>query len=253
MKIEQIFNEISIQMRSDFERSRNALSHAGLKGASNEDVVKSFLKQYLPRNLEISSGMVVDSNGGISRQMDIIIHDAAKTPIFFQSSEIRVIPVECVYAVIEVKAFLDKSELEKSFENMKSVKSLEKVAFFDPNSVIVRSHKLYGKNWRHWPISHFVFAFDSPNLDSVHANLKQIEIGHELHKRIDTVCVLNKGVIINQTAEGNFTALPEPNSRLVVSHTQKPLLFFYAVISVVLNQAEMSSFNIQPYLGEIRF
>ena len=149
MKIEEVFEEVSAQMRSDFDKSKSALSHAGLKGSSNEEIVKLFLKQYLPKNLEISTGLVVDSKGGVSRQLDIIIHDAAKTPIFFQSADTRVIPVECVYAVIEVKAYLDKSELEKSFQNMRSVKELEKVAFFQPNSEIIETKNLFGKEWSH--------------------------------------------------------------------------------------------------------
>ena len=37
-------------------KSRSALSHAGLKGSSNEEIVKSFLKQYLPKNLRNKYG-----------------------------------------------------------------------------------------------------------------------------------------------------------------------------------------------------
>jgi len=253
MKIEEVFEEVSAQMRSDFDKSKSALSHAGLKGSSNEEIVKLFLKQYLPKNLEISTGLVVDSKGGVSRQLDIIIHDAAKTPIFFQSADTRVIPVECVYAVIEVKAYLDKSELEKSFQNMRSVKELEKVAFFQPNSEIIETKNLFGKEWSHWPVTHFVFAFDSPGLDSVLSNLQGLESGLEVHKRIDTVCILGKGVILNQASDGALTALPTPDTRLMASLTDKQLLLFYTLISIVLNQANMNPFNIHPYLGEIRF
>ncbi|MGB5732933.1 MAG: DUF6602 domain-containing protein [Thiohalocapsa sp.] len=253
MNIEEVFKEVSAQMRSDFERSRSALSHPGLKGSSNEEIVKSFLRQYLPKNLEISTGLAVDSKGRVSRQLDIIVHDAAKTPIFFQSSETRVIPAECIYAVIEVKASLDKVELEKSFQNMQSVKNLEKVAFFKPNSAIVETKNLYGKEWLNWPIAHFIFAFSSPSLESVLSNLQVLETGLDVHKRIDTICVLDKGVILNQALDGGLTALPSPNSQLAASVTEKPLLLFYTLISIVLNQATMKPFNIHPYLGQIKF
>lgn len=253
MNIEEVFEEVSTQMRSDFEKSRSALSHAGLKGSSNEEIVKAFLKQYLPKNLEMSTGLAVDSKGGVSRQIDIIIHDAAKTPIFFQSAETRVIPIECIYAVIEVKAFLDKAELDKSFQNMKSVKSLEKIAFFEPKSAIVETNNLYGQEWKHWPVAHFVFAFDSPDLESVLSNLQAMGSGVDVHKRIDTVCVLGKGVILNQSPDGGLTALPSPNTRLAASFTDNQLLLFYTIISIILNQANMMPFNIHPYLGEIKF
>ena len=171
MNLQEIFDEVSKQMISDFEKSRRALNHSGLKGTANEEIVKSFLRQYLPRNLEISSGTIVDSNGGVSRQLDIIIHDSAKTPVFYQSADIRVIPVECTYAVIEVKSYLDKKELKKSFDNMQSAKNLEKKAFFASNSVLVEKKTLYGTEWDHWPLQHFVFAFDAPGLESVLSNL----------------------------------------------------------------------------------
>lgn len=253
MNLEDIFEEVSKQMLSDFEKSRSALSHAGLKGASNEEIVKDFLRQYLPRNLEISSGLVVDSKGGVSRQLDIIIHDAAKTPIFFQSADVRVIPVECVYAVIEVKAFLDKKELVKSYENMQSVKYLEKTAFFEPNSPIMESKNLFGQEWSNWPIAHFVFAFDSPSLESVLPNLNGIQQEEAVHLRIDSVCVLSKGVILNQKTDGMLTALPDAETSLAGSHTDNPLLLFYTLISIVLNQACMKTFNIHPYIGSIKF
>lgn len=253
MNLENIFEEVSIQMKSDFEKSKNALNHAGLKGASNEEIVKDFLRQYLPRNLELSTGLVVDSKGGVSRQLDIIVHDAAKTPIFYQSAETRVIPIECVYAVIEIKAFLDKGELQKAFQNMESVKCLEKVAFFEPNSAIIETKNLFGVEWSNWPISHFIFAFDSPGLDSIVGNLGAMQSHLAAHLRVDSVCVLSKGVILNQASDGAVTALPSANTSLAYNETNKALLLFYTLISIVLNQASMKSFNIRPYLGNIRF
>ena len=34
-----------------------------------------------------------------SNQIDIIISDSAKTPIFYESTSLRILPVECVYVV----------------------------------------------------------------------------------------------------------------------------------------------------------
>ena len=161
-------------------------------------LLKTFLKQYLPRNLEMSTGLAVDAKGGVSKQLDIIIHDAAKTPVFFQSTDTRVIPIECIYAVIEVKSCLDKSELEKSFQNMQSVKTLEKIAFFEPdNPIIIKTTELFGKKWSNWPVLYFVFAFDSStSLESILSNLQDLVINTAVDKRIDSICVLSKGVIL---------------------------------------------------------
>lgn len=247
MDLKEVFDEVSIQMKSDFVKAQKSLTHSGLKGDANEEIIKKFLRQYLPKTLDITTGTLVDSEGNQSRQLDIIICDSAKTPIFFQSGETRVIPIECAYAVIEVKAFLDKTELEKSYKNMQSVKALEKKAYFDQKGVIVNTQTLYGREWNYWPILHFVFAFDSPGLSSVLDNLNTYQNENEIHKRIDSICVLEKGVIMNQSPDGMFSALPVPGSKVLASLTSKPLLFFYTLISVILNQADMKSFNLMPY------
>lgn len=255
MDIVGIFDEVSKQMQSDFEKSRQALHHAGLKGSANEEIVRRFLEHYLPKHLEISSGIVVDSQGGDSRQLDIIIHDANKTPVFYRSESSRVVPVECVYAVVEVKAYLDKAEITKAYENMRSVKHLTKdpAAFFGPASPFKEVKTLYGSEWDHWPIQYFIFAFDSPALESVLPNVLELQQNDPLHQRIDSVCILNRGVLMNRTAEGMFQVLPQPGSQLVASHTTKPLLFFYTLASILLNQASMKNFNIKPYLRNIAF
>lgn len=253
MNLKEIFDEVSKQMKSDFIKAQKSISHAGLKGSANEETVRKFLRQYLPKTLDITTGILVDSNGSQSRQLDIIICDSIKTPIFFESGETRVIPVECAYAVIEVKAFLDKQELDNAYKNMLSVKSLEKKAYFDQKGIILTTHTLYGNEWNHWPIQHFIFAFDSSNLDTVLSNLISLQNHDEVHKRIDSICVLEKGVILNQGSDGFFSALPSPGSITYASSTSKPLLLFYVLFSVILNQASMKPFNVQPYIKEMAF
>jgi hypothetical protein len=73
MNLVSIFDEVSKQMQSDFDKSRQALQHPGLKGSANEDIVKAFLRHYLPSHLEVASGIAVDSQGGTSKQLDINI------------------------------------------------------------------------------------------------------------------------------------------------------------------------------------
>jgi hypothetical protein len=253
MNFVKIFDEVSKQMQSDFEKSRQALQHSGLKGSVNEETVKRFLRNYLPRHLEISSGIAVDSHGGVSRQLDVIIHDANKTPIFYSMENSRVIPVECVYAAVEVKAYLDKCEIQKSFENMQSVKRLKKEAYFEPPSVIEEVKTLYGEKWGHWPVQHFIFAFDSPALASVISNVLEFQRTEPPHQWIDSICVLNKGVLFYQRSDGGYAPVPTPESQLVASNPEKSLLFFYMLLSVLLNQASMKNFNIKPYLRGINF
>jgi hypothetical protein len=248
MDLEEIFDDVSAQMKRDFTRAQKALSHPGQKGDANEETVRSFLKQYLPKVLDVSTGILVDSLGNRSNQLDIILSDAAKTPIFYQSGNLRVIPVECAYAVIEVKAFLSKEELRKAYENMVSVKRLVKKAYFNEAGVIKHTHDLYSEKWDYFPLMHFIFAFDSPDIQNVKDNLNELQSSEPPHNRVDMVCVLEKGVIANKWEDGNYYVLPNKNSELVAGFSDKPLISFYTLISVVLNQVKMSHFNILPYI-----
>lgn len=254
MNIDQIFADVSEQMRRDFSKAQNALQHAGLKGDANEKVFRQFLQTYLPRSLDVITGVLVDSFGNQSRQLDVVICDAAKTPIFFKAENVRVIPVECAYAVFEVKACLSSPELKIAYENMKSVKSLKKVAYFNPNKGgVAYTYNLYGKDWDYWPLHHFVFSFDSPGLKTVRDNLESLQNQNAVHERIDMVGVLNKGVVLNRMSDGNFYSLPTPNSKLIYTETERSLLLFFTLVSIVLNQSSMNSFNFHPYLGQINF
>ena len=260
MDFDAEFNQVAKQMQLNFERARRLSRHPGIKGDTSEVIIKSFLSNYLPQNLQISSGQIFDTNGKISRQMDIIIHDRDNTPVLFLDSEKRnkLIPVECVYSIIEVKSLLNKRELEKEksgvFVNMESVRTLEKKAFY-PSSDVVRDTNNYGREWTDWPINYYVFAFDSIKLEK----LKQyIDCYHTQNsfppeKRIDTICVLGKGLVINSDSEGKFSACPDLSSQTVHTYTQKELLLFYTLVSHFLLQATMRNFRFIDYVRHIRF
>jgi hypothetical protein len=113
----EIFDHTSKKMRTDFDEILHAVPHRGERGRSVEEVVRQFLEKYFPKTLDLFTGFIVDSNGKVSNQIDIIVSDRSKTPIFYENESIRVVPVECVYSVIEVKSFLDSKELQKCFKN----------------------------------------------------------------------------------------------------------------------------------------
>jgi hypothetical protein len=189
-KLDEIFDEIARQMQSDFQKASKATKHPGLRGNAVEIAFRKFLCEYLPASLDISTGIIVDSEGNSSQQLDVIISDAAKTPTFYKDENTRVIPIECAYTVIEVKKYLNSNELDDSLQKMKSVRSLKKRAYFHPMSMSMPSVNLYGQEWEIWPVNYFIFAANSILLENL------TDILHEKHQaeqlpvwsRIDTVC-----------------------------------------------------------------
>lgn len=255
MDIVKIFDQVAEKMRSDLAEARSALEHPGLKGDSFEEVFRRFLRAYLPSNLDVATGAVVDSRGESSRQLDIIISDASKTPVFYRSGDNRVIPIEGVYSAIEVKANLDPSELDRTYENMKSVRGLQKTAYVTGEGPIVERKQLYGRAWEAWPTNYFVFAFDSSPLDVLTDRLNFLHLKDSApeYERIDTICVLNSGVILNQIPPDMFDALPQPGSVLGYYETDRALLLFYALISRYVFQAEIPPFRFTDYLSKLNF
>jgi hypothetical protein len=253
LDLNSLFTSISKRMRAEFESARAALSHSGLKGTAFEGTVKNFFREYLPDRLGVATGQLVDSTGSLSKQLDVVIFDKSKSPILYENNGVQVIPVECAYAVIEVKARLDARELPSIHANMLSVKNLKKTAYYDGNSAIVETNTLYGQEWKHWPTNYFVFGFESPDPRTMQVPVIEYHNSslQQPHMRIDLMCILDRGVFLNLTPGGQFDSLPSFNSMPVYVATNHSLLLFYTLVVHLMNQARMPNFRFNDYIGKI--
>jgi hypothetical protein len=171
-----------------------------LKEFSSKKYFVNFLDCTYPKNwISQLVQLLILSNQ--SKQLDVIISDYSKAPILYEEADIRTIPVECVYSVIEVKAKLDKGELEKCYANMKSVRQLEKRAYYKKGGAVEDVYYMYGQEYIIPPVTYFIFAFDSieSNTLSDHINKTHSQEQLPVYSRIDSVCVLSKSIICNRT------------------------------------------------------
>jgi hypothetical protein len=149
-----------IQARSELSLVRKSLDHAGQKGSALEKFVANTLKRHLPENIAISEGIVISSDGDISGQLDLIIYDSS-APKFFDNGSTKVIPVEYVYAIVEIKSSLDSSLLDEIFEKHRKIKNYKK--YFSPahlTPMIPVFYHGYGRTLSSPPIYSFVFSFE---------------------------------------------------------------------------------------------
>lgn len=249
MDWEKLFEASSSKMKLRLAEIRAALNHRGLKGCANEAILSEWLEQYLPRNISVCTGEIIDSDGNRSRQSDVIVFDTATAPRFLTSGDTNVLPIECVYSVFEVKTYLNKSEIEAAFANMCSLKELKKIAYFP--TTVTTTKSLYGKISERWPVNFFLFAFESDGLDTILTHVKDLNSKQPLDKRIDMVCVLDKGLIVNTGPDG-LQPIPMPNTQLIAKPSSKALLTFYALISGLLAQATSEPVCVHPYLKHIQ-
>src|SRR5690349_20647058 len=111
-------------LKSKLELSHKSITHMGERGEVDECHVVEILRQYLPHRYSVESGIVIDSEGSTSDQIDVVIFDRQYTPTLLDQQKHKYIPAEAVYAVLEAKPTIDKSYLQYAGEKARSVRRL---------------------------------------------------------------------------------------------------------------------------------
>jgi hypothetical protein len=103
-----------------------ALPHLGERGRNEEERVRNFLRNVLPRRFSVGSGAIVSSDGnlGPSPHMDVVIYDEFYNAPLHRELTSDVYPVEVVYATIEVKRLLEKKDLPKILTDIQTIRAL---------------------------------------------------------------------------------------------------------------------------------
>jgi hypothetical protein len=172
MALSDLFARTAKRMEFEIEDVRDAFTQGGVKGSALEtSVIETVLRPYLPEKIAICTGQIVDALGATSKQLDVILFDRLHTPTLKRSGEIRLIPAECVFAVIEVKAAIkSKADIESVFANMESVRALSRKAVIPDPLLHFVGVKHYGKAIAEFPIHYSCFAFEA---DLLLASIKE--------------------------------------------------------------------------------
>lgn len=104
--------------------ARQSFDHSTIKGDASETVWLTLLQTYLPFRYQAARAQVVDSRGGFSDQLDIVIFDRQYTPLIFRYGGQSFIPAESVYAVFEVKQTINRANLADARKKLASVRRL---------------------------------------------------------------------------------------------------------------------------------
>lgn len=234
--IKQSIHAAAKKMQIDFEEVTANIKHMGERGSSREEILLSYLRKYIPTKYEMNNGVIIDANGEQSRQQDIIIYDSFNSPVLLNMESTRMVPIESIFSVIEVKSSLNKTEINKCVNNISSVKSLVNNSLESKDS----------------PTAGFVFAFtSSTTLETLLDNLVEENNQVEKHKQISAICVLDKGLILNISKKGlnDIVILPNENSTpaIVKNTAENNLMLFYLLLMQYLNQSSVSVPNLLKY------
>jgi len=186
---------VEAQMKAKLMEVRATFTHAGDKGISVEDSFRAFLREYLPRRLEVGQGKIICSKGTRSRQTDIVIINEDH-PFTFSTDLPGLFFIEGVCAAGEVKTSLTTKELRTSLKNSYQFKNLE----MEPGKgTMIHTNESDRERFYRCP-PWFLIAFESRlSLPTIQATIEEFMQSNavETNRLIDAVFVLDNGWVIN--------------------------------------------------------
>jgi hypothetical protein len=126
INIRDIFLGLQKQMRAKLSLNKKILTHPVAKGDASECEWINMLTSYLPSRYCADRAFVIDCEGNVSDQIDIVIYDRHYSPFILKQGGSTYIPAESVYAVIEVKPTLNMRNVEYASKKANSVRRLKR-------------------------------------------------------------------------------------------------------------------------------
>ena len=127
-RLKQIFIDVQAGLEHDLRRASRGIVHPGTKGDIHEDSWIVLLRNYLPNRYAVDKGIVIDSKGEVSDQIDVVIYDPQYTPLLYVQQQHKYIPIEAVYAVFECKPEINSATLKYAGAKVASVRKLHRTS-----------------------------------------------------------------------------------------------------------------------------
>ena len=189
-RIQDLIREAARHLRAEFEEIKNTNPHFAERGAEADSILRKFLNDHLPKRFAADTGLVVDEDGGVSSQCDVVIYDAIDSPIYRRGQRVLILPSDNVAVTIEVKSNLNKAELEDAAKKIASVKALKRSPLSSVDQPVTHSPFVMTRTLG------VVFAYEAmTSLDTLAENLATINESYSSDHWIDLVVVLDKGVV----------------------------------------------------------
>jgi len=124
--IRKIFLGMQQQMRAKLTLNRSILTHPVAKGDASELEWIEMLSSYLPKRYRADKAFVIDCQGNLGEQIDIVIYDHQYSPFILKQNGATYVPAESVYVVMEVKPTLSRANIEYASQKAASVRRLKR-------------------------------------------------------------------------------------------------------------------------------
>jgi hypothetical protein len=126
-KLHELFSQHQQKLLAELGLS-SVHDNPNARGDNSEVTWREMLSKYLPFRYKVGKGFVIDHEGNVSDDIDIIIYDAYYSPIVFNENEVLYVPAESVFAVIESKQVLKKEYIDYARDKAASVRALKRTS-----------------------------------------------------------------------------------------------------------------------------
>lgn len=105
-------------------KKASEVEHNGFAGEIREIFLSDLITPFLPNDFNVGTGKIVDRNGNLSKQTDIVIYNKTKfPPVMFDLTK-GIFPIDSVYYAIEVKTTITSREIKDAIKKAESIRSL---------------------------------------------------------------------------------------------------------------------------------
>lgn len=122
--LRQLFVDRQQQLAAKLRLARANIGHPGDKGTVSEAEWLDMLRGFVPERYCVDKATVIDSRGGRSDSIDLVVYDRHHSPLVFEQQGFRYVPAEAVYAVFEVKQSLNAEYIAYAANKAASVRRL---------------------------------------------------------------------------------------------------------------------------------
>lgn len=228
------FAKVQTNLRSQMALASQSISHAGTMGSVNEEHWLEVFRAYLPNRYDVATGIVIDSRGNRSDQIDVVVFDRHFTPTLLDQKNHRYVPAEAVYAIFECKPTIDKGYIEYAQDKAASVRRM-----YRTSAPIAHAGGVY-KPKEPFRILAGLLAPQASWADGLGQAFRQNLSADELPK-LDCGCALEHGCF--DSYEGD----------LVVATEQGALMYFlFRLLSRLQSQGSVPAIDWEPYSRIIR-
>ena len=248
------------RIEADFDFSA-IIDHNCSKGTFREQIIKNFLRPFLPGCYGVSGGQAFDNVGNNSKQLDVVIYDSLFSYIAPYMDDFIYFPCESVYGNIEIKSDLNKQSFKEAVANIASLKNLSRKAidmfYINP----MKPLSINNVNWNIQAVNEYlgiIFAYKSVSsstiLDYIKDGIKDGTMNRDTLPNIIVLFEDQKIIVRYHRCEDGMCEihpLSKYDGYLVEECGENVLSEFLILLFVALRSIELRALDIEQLSKEI--